>query len=231
MNGVYYNPNSVYRLPLKADGFTTFPNATFSEAWNNGITANWPTNGANAVAKRDLGTTTAICGNSAGYYQLLTGVTLTLDANGNVTNTGTLYNAGNWEWVPLPAAQQQNYANWYSYYHFRSLAARSAFSLAVAPFDENIRIAWQNFNSNQIVAGTDIFKFIDLPINSNVRTRFFNWLYTHPVTGGTPNQATTVRAGNFFMRNNGAVDENPYWERVDPVADSLRALAAARTSI
>ncbi|MCB1598610.1 MAG: PilC/PilY family type IV pilus protein [Lysobacterales bacterium] len=213
MNGVYYNPNADYQPPYKADGVTLFPDASFSAAWDNGITANWPTNGANTVTTRNLGTTSRICGNSAGYYRLKSNVTLNVDADGNVTNTGTLYTANNWEWVSLPASERQNYANWYSYYHIRSLAARSAFSRAVAPFDENIRVAWQNFNSNRLVSGTDIYKFVDVPATNNVRSRFYDWLYTHPVRGGTPNQATTIRAGDFFTRNNGARDENPYWDR------------------
>ena len=213
MNGVYYNPNTTYEPPYKTDGVTTFPDASFTAAWDNGIRRNWPTNGANSVTTRDLGSGSRICGNSAGYYQLKSNVTLNVDASGNVTNTGTLYNTNSWEWVALPTSQRQNYANWYSYYHFRSLAARSAFSRAVAPFDENIRVAWQNFNSNRLGSGTDIFKFVDLPETNNVRTRFYDWLYTHPVSGGTPNQATTQRAGDFFTRNNGARDENPYWDR------------------
>lgn len=213
MNGVYYNPNIEYIPPFKADGVTQFPDASFSAAWDNGIRRNWPTNGANSVTTRNLGSGSRFCGNSAGYYQLESNVTLTLDADGNVSNTGTLYNTNNWEWVDLPASQRQNYANWYSYYHFRSLAARSAFSRAVAPFDENIRVAWQNFNSNRLSSGTDIFKFVDESSTNNVRTRFYDWLYTHPVSGGTPNQATTVRAGEFFTRDNGARDENPYWDR------------------
>ncbi|MGE4070097.1 MAG: pilus assembly protein [Lysobacterales bacterium] len=213
MNGVYYNPNTNYVPPYKTDGVTQFPDASFSAAWDNGITANWPNNGSNTVTTRNLGSGSRICGNSAGYYRLKSNVTLNVDADGNVTNTGTLYTASNWEWIALPTSERQNYANWYSYYHIRSLAARSAFSRAVAPFDENIRVVWQNFNSNRLASGTDIFKFVDLPANSNVRTRFYDWLYTHPVGGGTPNQATTVRAGDFFTRNNGARDENPYWDR------------------
>ncbi len=34
-NGVYYNPNFTYTPPVKSDG-TSFPNSTFSNAWNNG---------------------------------------------------------------------------------------------------------------------------------------------------------------------------------------------------
>lgn len=213
MNGVYYNPNANYRPPLTADGVTQLPNAPFDAAWDNGIRENWPTVGAGVSTARNLGTDTRFCGNTAGYYQLKDTVTLNVDANGNVTNTTDLYTAANWEWVPLPASQQQNFANWYSYYHTRSQAARTAFSRAIAPFDQNVRVAWQNFNSNQLAAGTEIFKFVDLSVNNNVRTRFYDWLFTHPVGGGTPNQATTQRAGNFFTRAGGAVDTNPYWDR------------------
>ncbi len=220
MNGVYYNPNATYRPPLLADGITEMPNAPFSAAWDNGIHPNRPDSPTTSTT-RNLGTDARFCGNTAGYYRLRTGVALPIDAaTGTFTPAGrsALFTAANWEWVPLPAAEQQNFANWYSYYHTRHLAAKTAVSRAYAPFDENIRVAWQNINQNQIVAATSFFKFRDVPASPavgqrTVRTRFYNWLFASPVSGGTPNQPATVRAGNLFTRNTGSVDSNPYWDR------------------
>lgn len=227
MNGVYYNPNIQYKLPLYADGVTSFPTPNFLNAWNNGITRNRPVSPLVVDTIADPGTVTAVgtrnlstarfCTNSttnqgAGYYRLRSTVTLTLNALGQISNTGTLYTASNWEWVPLPIAERTNFAIWWSYYHTRALTATSAMSLAFAAFDQNVRVTWQNLNTNAIGTATTIFKFENLPENLNVRNRFYDWLFTVPVGGGTPTLNATTRAGNFFTRT-GANDRNPYWDR------------------
>ncbi|HVJ62185.1 MAG TPA: PilC/PilY family type IV pilus protein [Tahibacter sp.] len=215
MNGVYYNPNNKYELPQKADR-TTLAAPTFGAAWDDGIDQNRPNSPASSTA-RDL-STFKFCGvTGAGYYRLKTSAAITLDANGRIANpTTTLFVSGNWEWVSLTAAsaaEKQNFANWYSYYRTRQIAAITSISRAFAPFDENIRVAWQNINSNLISAGTQIFKFKDAAVNTNVRTRFYNFLFATPASGGTPNRSAAKRAGEVFKRATGNTDTNPYWDR------------------
>lgn len=190
------------------------------------ITTN-STDGNDAMIGIDDITVTGTCGTpvadppaGAGYYQLKSTVALTADSFGRITNATTaLYNPRNWEWVALPAAQQGNFANWYSYYRNRNRSAITAMSRAFAPFNEKIRVAWQNLGNNDatsapiFTATTPIYKFLDEAVNSNVRTRFYNWLFQIPASGGTPNIATSIRAGEFFKRAGGAVDTNPYWDR------------------
>lgn len=215
MNGVYFNPNNKYDLPQKADR-TTLAAPTFAVAWDNGIARNRPASPTTSTA-RNLATF-SFCGNTgAGYYRLKSSAAITLDANGRIANpTTTLYVPDNWEWVSLvggSAADQQNFANWYSYYRTRQYAAISAISRAFAPFDETIRVAWQNINSNLIAAGTSIYKFKNEAVNSNVRTRFYDFLFATPASGGTPNRSAAKRAGEFFKRATGNADTNPYWDR------------------
>ncbi len=193
------------------------------------ITTN-ATSGNDAMIGIDDITVTGSCGApvadhapGAGYFQLRSSVVVTADAFGRITNAATaLYRGPNWEWVALPASQQQNFANWYSYYRTRSRSAITAMSRAFAPFNESIRVAWQNLGNNTATAGVDapifgpttpIYKFVDEPVNNNVRTRFYNWLFQIPAAGGTPNIATSIRAGDFFTRAGGNVDHNPYWDR------------------
>ncbi len=211
MNGVYYNPNSTYLPPLKADG-SSFPNASFTAAWDNGIIKNRPS-GPVASTTRNLGTNARFCDNTAGYYRLKTGVLLTLDANGalDTASLGRLFTTGNWEWVALPAAEKQNFANWYSYYHTRYSAAVSGISHAYADFDHSIRVAHQNINTRMIVASTKVLAFEDLP-GRPTRTDFYDWLFATPVSGNTPNQTAAQRVGELFKRNTGASDTNPYWD-------------------
>ena len=76
-----------------------------------------------------------------------------------------------------------------------------------------MRVAWQNINSNQISATTKIYKFVDDASTLNVRTRFYDWLFAIPASGGTPNQVATDLAGKFYQRATGSADTNPYWDR------------------
>jgi len=233
INGVYYNPNLVYKVPLQSDGITPFPTPQFTRAWNNGIARNRPTSPLSAASNilvsescvgsfpnysnancpqrvthgnRDLSNAN-FCGQTgAGYFRLNSNVTLNVDAQNSITNPATLYLAANWEWVPLPADQQTNFAIWWSYYHTRYLSLVSAMSLAFGRFDDTVRVAFQNMNANRIGSGTTIDKFA-----GSVRTNFYTSLFASPVGGGTPTLDSTIRVGEFFRRTGSALT-NPYWD-------------------
>jgi type IV pilus assembly protein PilY1 len=214
MNGVYYNPNSVYNPPLKLDGVTEFPAATFGAAWDNGIIRNRPDSPDTTGSVRNLGSGTRFCGNVAGYYRYKsTAPDIALNTSGNIPNTSPLWTTTNWEWVSLPSAERQNFANWYSYYHTRYMASTSAVSRAFAKFDKNIRVAWQNINTRTLAAATAIYAFEDNAAVYKTRTEFYKWLFSTPVGGNTPNQTAADRVGKFFQRAGGSVDTNPYWDR------------------
>lgn len=223
MNGMYYNPNTTYRPPLYENG-ASFDDASFTAAWLEGIQHNRP--GGTASSTSNL-STRSFCGKTgAGYYRY-TGPALTADASGKISNTGTLYTSSNWTWVPLPAAEQQNFANWFSYYRYRKIAAISGTSHAFADFDHGIRVAWQNINSNTtanpfVAGGTTILS----PFQGATRTKFYNWLFNNPASGVTPNQAAANRVGTLFTYGNNSnrlTTKNPYY---DP--DSGRELACRK---
>ena len=223
MNGVYFNPDNIYAPPLKADGTTAMPNSTYAQAWDNGIQINRPVapvaaqiSGSNQNT-RNLGGV-SFCGNiGAGYYKYTgTRASLPLDTKGqfNAIAIGALYTSGNWTWVSLSsAADQKNFANWYSYYRTRTIAAVTSISRAYAPFDKNVRVAWQNINANNLSNSTAIYKFVDGSATGNVRTRFYNWLFGMTASGGTPNRSAAKRVGTYFTNRTGPADENPYWDR------------------
>ncbi|MFZ0870093.1 MAG: PilC/PilY family type IV pilus protein, partial [Rhodanobacter sp.] len=223
MNGVYFNPDSIYAPPLKADGLIAMPNSTYMAAWDNGIQINRPVSpvaiqtwGSNQNT-RDL-RSVSFCGNTgAGYYKYTgTRASLPLDAKGqfNATALAVLYTSANWTWVPLSTApDQQKFANWYSYYRTRTMAAVTSIARAYAPFDKNVRIAWQSINAGNLGNSTAIYKFVDGTTTNNVRSRFYDWLFAMTATGGTPNRSAAKRVGTYFTHRTGAVDENPYWDR------------------
>ncbi len=220
MNGVFYNKNATYAPPLYQDG-TSFPDARFTAAWDDGILHNRPTNRSNSTT-RNL-TTYSRCGKAEAGYFYYAGPTLTPNANGKIANTGDLYKTSNWKWQKLPTAEQQNFANWYSYYRTRRNAAVSATSHAFTDFDGGIRIAWQILynNSPRVSGGTTILS----AYQGSTRVDFYNWLFNVQQDGSnTPNVTAAKRVGDLFKygagRNN---TTNPYWD-----ASSSRELSCRK---
>lgn len=217
MNGVAYNPHVTYRPPLKADG-TAMPNASYTAAWQDGVQHNRPTAPVTTLGTQNL-STSRFCGATAGGgHWRMRATANPFNGDGSI-NTTVVYTAANWEWVPLPAAQQTNFANWYSYYRTRRIAAQTAMSRALAPFDDNVRILWQALHTTHITNTRPIYKFSNFTIGAtavNHRNEFYDWLFSVPASGATPLLAATIRAGNYFTRTQSpppALDTNPYWER------------------
>jgi len=161
---------------------------------------------------------------------------------GQFTATGLtkLYNAANWEAVSVPSSQYQNFANWYAYYRYRNLMARTAmsrvFGVIGSPTKSPIRVLWQNINNSTYGGGSSsvtglngktITNLDDSTLDpyssgKNYREAFFNWLYQVGASGSTPTRTAEVRAGNFLCNglnsncnpNASATttnSTNPYW--------------------
>lgn len=255
-NAVAYDPSINYVPPLQPNG-DSFPNASFTSAWNNGYEAAtgivggaggsstinlsnryFPTRSLGATTGTNLGTRvghdfraagTTDCNNDGGannnnaalpfapadpfgsrgtnvnspaFYYRFTGS----DPN----NNAQVNNPANYQPVNVAAAsaaQQRNFANWYSYYRTRFLFARTAASRSFAVLDQNIRVAWQNFNNNALGTSDEI-----RPLAGTWRTNFFNWLYRTGASGGTPLRASLIRGGDFFENRTGLNFRNPYYE-------------------
>ena len=147
------------------------------------------------------------------YYRLKKTVAVQVDSYGNPTYTGcntancdglhTLYNASNWEAVPITNTnvtiggvtvnQYQNFANWYAYYRTRNQMARSSLSrvfgssalsatTADGGFGSDIRVTWQNLNTGAY----------QLPSNAIISALIDTSACT---SGNTANPQTVQRAG------------------------------------
>jgi type IV pilus assembly protein PilY1 len=151
------------------------------------------------------------------YYRLKSTVSIPVDTFGNPTSAGrtALYTATNWEAVPVPTSEYQNFANWYAYYRTRNLMTRSALSRVFGQFGDNIRATWQNINNGtfNLPSTTIITNLNDTnSAAANYRKQFFDWVFSVGASGSTPNRASTIRAGNFFTRANTQNLRDPYWE-------------------
>ncbi|HSX60402.1 MAG TPA: PilC/PilY family type IV pilus protein [Tahibacter sp.] len=226
MNGVYFNPNNAYDPPIEGDltNSPSMPTQVWPTAQRNGI-AHYRNSNPNTGLGTINASTTSFCNNTgAGYYRYkTTAPNLVLDANGKITNYGDLYNSNNWEWISLTAASpalppgvtlaqaRQRFVNWYAFYRTRQMAAISAVSHAYRTFGPEVRVAWQNINSNFLAAATEIRPFELQPTAGGIRDRFYDWLFNIPASGGTPNRGALKRTGAFFQRSSGTWT-NPYWD-------------------
>lgn len=101
--------------------------------------------------------------------------------------------------------EQQNFANWYSYYSNRVLATASGALLAFNAFPENVRLAWQALGDCKSFGGTCKDKKGTLYDNKirqfsgTHRSNFLNWLINYPAAyGTTPLRDAMYYAGSYY---------------------------------
>ncbi|MBB3229130.1 type IV pilus assembly protein PilY1 [Luteibacter sp. Sphag1AF] len=241
-NSVYYNPTITYTPPLKADGVTSFPNASYTAAWLDGICAN--TTGTVVNANNGSSTNTS-CLKTVNLSNAFTTTSFIAMTTSNVQayegggKDGTIspavagsQNGGFYYTCPTlnsesgcvitkmsgaTSAQQQNFANWYSYYRTRNLMTRSSIGNVFASLGSTIRVVYQNLNkANYVLSGgkTTFNAFADTSPGVGPRTNFFKWLYAVNASGGTPTRTAIKAAGDVFMYGANAPKSttNPYFE-------------------
>ncbi|HUH57539.1 MAG TPA: pilus assembly protein PilY, partial [Pseudomonadales bacterium] len=116
-------------------------------------------------------------------------------------------------------SEQQNFANWYSFYRNRALSTLSAASVAFYKLSPDVRLSWQainkcqSFDTNGKTAITNrwgqITGYEDNGCGNNLfaaytakqRGQLYSWLQTMPFDGGTPLRASLDRAGKFLQSN------------------------------
>lgn len=206
-NPMYFDPNTQYKLPKKvtlSNGqiqVQDYSKPSFTAAWRNGFTQEGRVN-----LSRDYRPTVQYQGGSgagtessidwygapAFYYQYSGG-------RGCSLTTSSCYTR-----VEISgAAQQQNFANWYSFYRTRALATQTAANLAFYSLPENARISWQLLNSSSCLIGSgssNCYNNYLRDFTGQHRVNFFNWLENLSVGGGTPLRQAMTRAGEFLKK-------------------------------
>jgi type IV pilus assembly protein PilY1 len=202
-NRLYYDPTTTYVPPAKADG-TRFPDASYTAAWRNGYVTSLGTYNLSTdfpgLTNYGVGNTsgspyrTTGIANRGAYYHAYTG------ASPASPVLGTCYPDASYTVVDMNAAtpaQQQNFANWFSYYRTRMDAMKTAVSEAFRYLDGNFRVGLHTINNP---AGTDA-SGVFLPVESFTGTARSTW-YTRfqeqRTGGGTPLRAATERIGEYF---------------------------------
>lgn len=194
MNSVYYDPAETYSAP------PGFNNSSFSSApldgYNSSSTRVNLSTGFRMIMHRDAYTNGRMdyfyvgAARQAFYYQQNAGC-----AGSKADSCYTRVN--------IPAGQQVNFANWFSYYRTRMMAAKAGTITAFHPQTKAIRVGYGTINSaSTTVDGTATTSIIRgvRPFEGTDRTAFMNWIRDAQANGPTPLRRALDDAGKYFSR-------------------------------
>ncbi|MFT3858342.1 MAG: PilC/PilY family type IV pilus protein [Aquabacterium sp.] len=196
-NGTAYDPDTTYTPPLKADGVTSYPNASFSLAKEDGFN--------DSSSTRDL---------AGSYYYTYSGsqprMGWAYTSSGVISNTfyrecssaeGSTPGSNVFTKITLSStsAQAQNYANWFSYYRKRYLLMRTAMGNAIKKLDSNYRVGFSTISDNSAVDGTNYFRDVK-DFGDTQKSNFYSSLYSVTPNGSTPLRTALSKAGRYFAK-------------------------------
>ncbi|MDF0751174.1 PilC/PilY family type IV pilus protein [Marinobacter sp. 71-i] len=202
VNKVYYDPSITYQPPFKPDGSGRYPNSSYTNAWVNGFDQSDGADNLSTYIRFD-----DIQSIEQGFYmQFNSSSSCDSDPRQNSCYTTVLLNNAS-------AEVKQNYANWFSYYSTRTLAAKSGITEAFFDLPDNIRIGYGaiNVNNNTIdgVSDTDTLVSGVRPYTATRRQQFLTWLHNKEVNGGTPLRTALQDIGKYYSRTD---DRGPWGE-------------------
>lgn len=238
-NAQYYNPSITYLPPLKQDG--TPYSTSFSAALINGFvtssgapvvnldSAYQPTYGYMPKSSPthcyayhpkidiDAGTfSSGTAGVRAYYYRYQTGGAGCTGASISKTNEAC------YVYTVVGASEEQNFANWYSFYRTRNLATVTAATRAFNNLPSTMRLAWQALNNScDDFTGSGCSGWDGAQKDNRIRKlsatnhkqNFYDWLVRLPASGGTPLRAALGRAGEYYSTAASTTNKNsPYAE-------------------
>ncbi|MDP2804777.1 MAG: PilC/PilY family type IV pilus protein, partial [Gallionellaceae bacterium] len=196
-NGVYYNPDLTYALPIKSDK-TYYLNSSFTAA---------KTNGFGGTTTVNL-STSFMTGNDfagqAAYYYKYTGTTPAAPVRGtcyadtSYTKIVVSSTSG-----PGSTDEQINFANWYSYYRTRLLTMKSAAGIAFSELDNHYRIGLMKISQTAPVVNLDTFE-------STHRDTWYSSLYAILTSGSTPLRRSLSDAGRYYAGKLSVTDPVQY---------------------
>lgn len=221
-NGTYYNPNIKYIPPKKATG-EDYPNATFPNAWIDGFNPGSGSTNIQTYSSPDLGYkyykykyvggSITTCGSRYKGYNCVFSY---IDPATNVEKYIGQSCSGFTSNCTTDTAQQQNVANWFSYYRTRILMAKTGLTLALSGLDKNYRFGFASINGRNTakIPTTPTPYTYSSPYNQNnkiaavntfgdgskgtQKANFWNWLTTITPYGGTPLRSALKAVGEYY---------------------------------
>ncbi|WP_158527190.1 pilus assembly protein [Pelagibaculum spongiae] len=219
-NPLYFNPSVGYSAPIQANGqpYVT----SFSSAFFNGFrtdkgttnlgsdylpTTRYDSTGNQHQKVRHMGQDGPFEAGRAFFYTW----TPTLPAC-----TGDLLDDGCYVKQEVSAAQEQNFASWFSFYRTRLLTAQTAANRAFHALPESVRVAFQSYNCGGFAFGdcrdSQEYELVENRLRNfsgEHRAELFNWLGNLTSSyDGTPLRSATARVGEYLKIQSGV--NSPY---------------------
>ena len=214
-NTIYYNPAVTYLVPKKADG-TDFANSSFTAADNNGFLdtgntgnpSNLPSGSATNLTNGYKGTNLN-SSEKAFYYKWNGAAAPTVaDCQGSAPNASrnVPHTTGSWEKVQIPAAEELNFANWFTYYRTRMQLMKSAAGRAFNGLNDNFRVGFVTICPDGSSCDSDTAV---VPVTANHylkidafapghKSAWYTKFYAQEPTSFTPLRQALARAGRHF---------------------------------
>lgn len=219
LNNQYFDPKKTYAPPPKADG-TLYPNVAFDHAPINAYDR-YPDNneyidlrGSYQAVMDDYYYGGQGYDDGDDYYE--DGFSLSPGANSGAAfyyqhqpenqscDADNEYDDDCYTLVrPIPDAQKQNFANWFSYYRTRMMTAKAGVGIAFSEQPESLRVGFGTINQGShdvdgdntgtLRRGVRDFKGSD-------REQFFRLLYASEPDGGTPLRRALKDVGEYYAR-------------------------------
>jgi type IV pilus assembly protein PilY1 len=107
-------------------------------------------------------------------------------------------------------AEQQRFANWYTYYRTRLLVVQTVLSRIMQGINPSTRVAFQDVSDDSgFKPGTRAFDALDAVFDdyADNQGRFYQWLFETTTTEGSNLIAAQIRAGEFVSQGSGLLDD------------------------
>ncbi len=223
-NTIYYNPNITYVLPKNSDG-TDFAAPSFTNAPKDGFPSNSPSGTANLSSSFQPNSSSS--SEPAYYYKWTPNVAGVMPNNNDCGRSDStsfphvdVTGNGTWTKVRIAAAEQQNFANWYSFYRTRLMMMKTSSGLAFAGLNDSFRIGFiticpDGSSCNSDTALVPVKPAYYLKIDNFTPTHKAAWFakfYGQQANSFTPLRQALARAGRHFAGktdgiNNGMPDD------------------------
>jgi type IV pilus assembly protein PilY1 len=184
-NGLAYNPAIKYEPPKNADG-SSFGNSSFTEAHDDGYNSSSPKSnltGSTYYKYTGKQTDKNYADTSSTFYKECKSA-IGSDPGKSV-----------FEKVTVPATDQVNYANWFTFYRTRMLMAKTAAGRAFATISDNYRVGFMTIHTT---AG-DTADYVGIgDFNSTKKNAWFSKFYSQVPGSATPLRDALSLAGSMY---------------------------------
>lgn len=220
LNKSYFDPALTYLPPIKSDG-QRFANVTFTAAWIDGYAGGATVDlSSNYMAIMDdfYAAKSMVClatdwwGNCT-KYRSYNGFSIGASTGGVAAFYHEFNNASGctsdsrldncYTERTVSADQQQNFANWFSYYRNRLMVAKAGISQAFYEQPADIRVGYGAINlTNKTVDNEETDTLVRGVRNfaGTGRSDFYDWLFAAKANGSTPLRRALGDAGEYYSR-------------------------------